>query len=321
MSYYPYPYSSGRSSPYLPSRHGQHLHVGSIHDRAHHDWPPHQERRRRITPAKHSWLDGSSRLGPSDGDLAALKDGQRPTPKDLGLKEGEAAKLGVDALTNYERTRIEALSDPNAHEKYPRDALPFRIFHELDQEMFRGVLKEIVYLRWSDLEPDVHGATSRAGRNGFTRITIELNSRFRDHLTDHRFPREGLVAALIHHMTHAYFLVCCGFRNEDVTGDKYDLSHDSGFCSLLHQIQSSLKLRSSRKLPSLFTCTSLSLDSRRTRIDSHKGSAAGTSQCFFSLDEILPVSVCHEYLRNMPAVTKKQGSDQGSESKSRANNP
>lgn len=320
MSFYPHDYLSGRSSPYPPSRHGPHLHVGSIHDCVPRGRSPYQERRRRIIPSNYSWLDGSPRPGPSEGDLSRLKDRHLEQPKDLGLTEDEAVKLAVDALKKYERTRIEALSDLDAHDKYPRHMLPFRIFHELDQEMFRGVLKQGVHLKWSDLEIGVHGATSRAGRNGFSRITIELNSKFSGRHSDHRWPREALIAALIHHMTHAYFLVCCGFRNEGAPGEKYDLRHNNAFCSLLYQIQSSLKLRSGHKLPSLFPCTS-SPDLRRARIDVNKRpAAAGTSHCLFNIDETVPIEVCHEYLRKIEDVTKKQGSDKGNESKSQPTN-
>src|SRR6266536_1777729 len=185
----PFPYLSDREF-----RHpGHHHHQGRRDQRDHHYRRHSLDRRGRISPqhdrasaTKYSWLDGKDKPGPSDNDIAVVRDGKllSPQTKDLGLKEEEATKLAVDALGNYSRTQFHALYGHDIHDRYTRAEIPFRIFDELDQELFRGVLKNYVHVRWSDLDHRRFGATNRPGRKDFRRITIALNRRFLDHSRD-----------------------------------------------------------------------------------------------------------------------------------------
>ncbi|KAF2873521.1 hypothetical protein BDV95DRAFT_517353, partial [Massariosphaeria phaeospora] len=84
----------------------------------------------------------------------------------------------------------------------------YRVFNKLDQTLFAGHLKDAVFLDIGSLGRDVSGATYSHGWGldpKVKRISIVLNGD----VLQHARSRE-ILAALIHHMIHAYFLVACG---------------------------------------------------------------------------------------------------------------
>ena len=250
-----------------------------------------------------------------DVDLLAARN--IPERKQLGLKESEAARLAINALEGYHRTHVAALS-AHSHMQYPRRHLPFHMFDELDKALFRGVLKGHVRLRWSDLEHrhnvHLHGMTSRAGRLD-TRITIELP---RGLLHQRGFPKAYILASLIHHMTHAYFLVCCGFRNGDVNNDMHDLGHGLAYSSLLHKIQEVFIPSTYEPFPDLFTCDLKDPRRRTDQCPFRQPPRPGDSCCCWHLKQVPSAKDCRDYLRS---ISSSESSSGGSGSPHQASNP
>jgi hypothetical protein len=90
--------------------------------------------------------------------------------------------------------------------------IPYRIFNKLDETLFAGHLNNAVFLESCSLGLDVSGATYTQNWGPIPevkRISIILNS---DVLEYARV--RDVVAILIHHMIHAYFLVACGPQKE-----------------------------------------------------------------------------------------------------------
>ncbi|KAF2126446.1 hypothetical protein P153DRAFT_259885, partial [Dothidotthia symphoricarpi CBS 119687] len=91
--------------------------------------------------------------------------------------------------------------------------VPYRIFNKLDETLFAGHLKNAVFLDVENLGSDVSGATYTHGWGPKTegkRVSIILNND----VLGYARSRE-IVAILIHHMIHAYFLVACGPQKEE----------------------------------------------------------------------------------------------------------
>lgn len=152
----------------------------------------------------------------------------------LGLSETLAAKLAIDALADYKSEHLPAPVCPR--HKGDLQNFPFRVFGTLDKLLFRGLLRGEVYLCWEDsLGPDIHGVTSKPGDYD-TRIAIRLNNQMIKSYPHFTLP------ILVHHMAHAYFLVCCGFREKAQDSMKHDLGHDGlAFNTLLYKISEVLK--------------------------------------------------------------------------------
>jgi hypothetical protein len=112
--------------------------------------------------------------------------------------------------------------------------IPFRLFKKLDEALFAGHLKNAVFLDVTSLGSDVSGATytHRLGPNPeVKRISIILNS---DAL---EFAKaKDMIAILIHHMIHAYFLVACGPQKEDEV-DYGRLNHGVHFGKIMLAIK------------------------------------------------------------------------------------
>ncbi|CAI6310888.1 unnamed protein product [Periconia digitata] len=90
--------------------------------------------------------------------------------------------------------------------------IPFHLFHKLDQTLFAGHLKKAVYVDIQDLGHEVSGATFSQGCSPdpeIRRVSIILNHRL---LKD--VGSQDIIATLIHHMIHAYFLIACGPEQE-----------------------------------------------------------------------------------------------------------
>ncbi|KAF2264834.1 hypothetical protein CC78DRAFT_221291 [Lojkania enalia] len=90
--------------------------------------------------------------------------------------------------------------------------LPYLVFNALDEILFANHLKGAVYLDIRKLGHDISGTTCTHGRGPnrkVQRISIVLN----DDLLQQATSRD-IIANLIHHMIHAYFLVACGPQDE-----------------------------------------------------------------------------------------------------------
>ncbi|KAJ4362402.1 hypothetical protein N0V83_010495 [Neocucurbitaria cava] len=91
--------------------------------------------------------------------------------------------------------------------------IPYRIFDKLDQVLFASHLKDAVFLNIKGLGSDVSGATythSWGPNIEVKRISIILNGGALQYAK-----ARDVVAMLIHHMIHAYFLVACGPQKEE----------------------------------------------------------------------------------------------------------
>lgn len=157
----------------------------------------------------------------------------------LGLSETLAAKLAIDALADYKGEHLPAPVCPR--HKSDLENFAFRVFGTLDKLLFRGLLRGEVYLCWEDsLEPDIHGVTSKPGDYD-TRIAIRLNNHMIKSYPHFTLP------VLVHHMAHAYFLVCCGFREKAHDSQNHELWHGLAFNTLLYRISEVLKPDDSSK--------------------------------------------------------------------------
>ncbi|KAL6709115.1 hypothetical protein ACN47E_001931 [Coniothyrium glycines] len=136
-----------------------------------------------------------------------------------------------DAINGLRNVRIRAAA---LESKGLIEQIPFRIFNKLDEVLFAGHLKDAVFLDVTDLDSDVSGATYTHGlgpdRN-VKRISIILN----DCMLRYGGARD-VVAVLIHHMIHAYFLVACGPQREDEV-DYGRLAHGVHFGKILLAIR------------------------------------------------------------------------------------
>jgi hypothetical protein len=197
----------------------------------------------------HSWLDGPSEPGPTSEDFYELTDKHAGDKKHLELKEVTAAKLAVEAIEKGKRRDVFWAGGRGVYATLsPRDkaSLPIRVFNELDRELFRGVLRGQVCLATSTaISPAIHGATRRAGPP-YGRVTILFNPE----IFIMERP-EVVLATLIHHMAHAYFLVCCGYGGGD---GQHNLKHGLPISTLLWTIKACF-LRNHRSFPNLFRCT------------------------------------------------------------------
>ncbi|KAI5310124.1 hypothetical protein KEM55_001456 [Ascosphaera atra] len=113
----------------------------------------------------------------------------------------------------------------------------FFLFPRLSAALFHGTLvrRQNVELRWMDMErftADVyHGHTCVGGRAMKRRICITLNRDMTSLDTENR--EEKALAALIHHMVHAYFLWCCGGEGKCKASGSL---HDKYFRALMIRI-------------------------------------------------------------------------------------
>ncbi|KAF2106235.1 hypothetical protein BDV96DRAFT_654942 [Lophiotrema nucula] len=112
--------------------------------------------------------------------------------------------------------------------------VPYLAFSKLDDVLFAGHLGGAVYLDLRSLGHDVSGATYTHGRGPdprVKRISIVLNNN----VLQQAQPRD-IVANLIHHMIHAFFLVACGPEEEKEVGYGR-LSHGMHFGKVANTIK------------------------------------------------------------------------------------
>ncbi|KAF2489737.1 hypothetical protein BU16DRAFT_597226 [Lophium mytilinum] len=118
--------------------------------------------------------------------------------------------------------------------RYDTREIPYRSFDALNDVLFAGRLKDAVYLKWVDLGPHVSGTTCNPGEgpdHRVSRSTLLLN--FTLHQDAHP---DDILASLIHHMIHCYFIVTCGPQLPDET--KYGrLSHGMHFGKVMSTIK------------------------------------------------------------------------------------
>ncbi len=179
---------------------------------------------------QHSWLDGPPQEGPRADDVDDLRNPKLPAKKHLELKESAAAKLAIKELENRPTRKFFWAGGPGGFATInPRNRrrLPAQVFHQLDKELFRGVLKDKVHLAAAKFDPSQHGITCAAGTRN-ERVSILLD----DSILKQR--PEVILASLVHHMAHAYFLVCCGYGHDEKS---HDLGHGLPFSTLLYTIQ------------------------------------------------------------------------------------
>ncbi|KAL9599542.1 MAG: hypothetical protein Q9219_003786 [cf. Caloplaca sp. 3 TL-2023] len=190
----------------------------------------------RLSPDPYSWLDGSSKAGPSKSDFDILQSTtMKPKDRTLGLSKEEAFALIEEKLQGHVRKQIACVSQCAGHlHPEQKRKLPLQVFGELDQEFFRSVLTGNVSLHWSDLPTGTFSRTICAGVNGNPRIRIELSP-----LLFLNGSRHNVLAVLLHQMVHAYYLQCCGHRDRDYGGDRHRLDHDLPFYALVHCIANS----------------------------------------------------------------------------------
>ncbi|KAK2879417.1 hypothetical protein FQN49_000906 [Arthroderma sp. PD_2] len=244
----------------------------------------------------------------SGSGLRCLK---APSLPSLGISEVLATKLALDALENFRAPSLEIPRCASHGLKY----LPFRLFNTLDSCLFRGLLKDQVFLRWADILPStVHGLTSKPGTRD-TRITIDLQPALM-----YESSAEGIISVLIHHMAHAYFLACCGPpRDNRAHSEKQNLGHDLAYSTLIHKIMDVFRPQSLKRLPNLF----LFDRTRRHHVNNHRqicrqgrsvSSLAEPGNCctYYSAD-FLDRNICHDHALTLKELKPEQGKDGRSE--------
>ena len=178
------------------------------------------------------WTTGSIKKDPSSDDLFLLKDVKtKPARKDHHeLTPDQAVKLVYENV----RKLCEGASSTDGYGRrtISGEDLPFQIFNDIDKLLFGGVLKGNVCLQIKQrLGGGEDGACSRAGKDG-PRIAITLSRGLIERTAGGKYGGRDpgfLVEVLLHQMTHAYLLQCCGFRDSAAEGNGCDLSHSPHF--------------------------------------------------------------------------------------------
>ncbi|KAF2188972.1 hypothetical protein K469DRAFT_471835, partial [Zopfia rhizophila CBS 207.26] len=112
--------------------------------------------------------------------------------------------------------------------------IAYRTFNKLDETLFAGHLKDAVFLDVKNMGSYVSGATYNHGQGPnprVHRISIVLNAE-----NHQNAPPGRILASLIHHMIHAYFLVACGPQEqEEIAYGR--LGHGMHFGKILYTIK------------------------------------------------------------------------------------
>ncbi len=233
-------------------------------------------------------------------DYWVIQNSARAARPDLGLQEGEAARLALKELEKLKGTNTHKLSLIPAIHSLPQLQ---SLFQNLDKYLFREVLKNNVSFRISsNLPPSIRGSTSALGVFG-NQIVVSLNSDLVHHPS-----RLTLVASLIHQMAHAYLLVCCGFGDGNADDERHDLKHGLAFSSIVHTLQDLLVDDARIPLPDLFYCSDVT--SRSTRLSrSRPGRKSLHSYCHFDVSDHEDKVACGAYMRHVIAAAKASSSD------------
>ncbi|KAF1999903.1 hypothetical protein P154DRAFT_535145 [Amniculicola lignicola CBS 123094] len=114
--------------------------------------------------------------------------------------------------------------------------LAHRAFNRLDQILFAGHLRDAVFLDLGNLGTHVSGVTSSHGQGPnprVRRISIVLNANLLQ-----RTDSKNILATLIHHMIHAYFLVACGRQDDRIKEEYYNrLAHGLHYGKVMNAIK------------------------------------------------------------------------------------
>lgn len=227
-----------------------------------------------------------------------LLSGHVPATNNMGISETVATKLALDALDNYKASPLPlAICPVHGPDLF---AMPAQLFEALDKDLFRGVLKDEVYMKWVSLPRDVYGVTSAAGVKD-TRITIELNKSLQCNQLSQA--PDVFISILIHQMTHAYFLACCGLREDDSQTDKHGLGHGLAFCTLLHKITRVFAPKTRRPL-NPFSCCPVDAPPPPLQITDNiqlkkKSKAVGSSHCSFFSTGFLTRETCDDHVMTL----------------------
>lgn len=180
-----------------------------------------------------------------------LADERVKCDKNLGWSIDWATAFLVDYLTTNASEirsslrRIAARAEQFVDEG-EWEALPFFAFNSINNTLFAKRLKDAVYLSYEHLGTEVSGATYTHGQGPnrrVRRLSIVLNSTV---LHDVSGPH--LLATLVHHMVHAYFLVACGpEREKETTYGRLD--HGVAFTKILNTIKELAKCNGKSLLP------------------------------------------------------------------------
>ncbi|KAF7506813.1 hypothetical protein GJ744_011425 [Endocarpon pusillum] len=219
-----------------------------------------------------------------------IQDSARTARPDLGLREGEAARLALQELEKLKGSAAHRLSLVPATHSLPQLQ---SLIRNLDKYLFRGLLKNNASFRLSsDLPPNIHGSTSALGALG-NQIVVSLNSLLMRHPS-----HLALVASLIHHMTHAYLLVCCGFGTSNANDGRHDLKHGLAFSSIVHTIHDILVDDARIPLPNLFYCSDAF--TRSTRLPRHRSDRYSLhSYCHFDDSDHEDKRACGAYMQRV----------------------
>jgi hypothetical protein len=121
-------------------------------------------------------------------------------------------KNSPDAAEQLKGIRIRAANlERDGHSK----DIAYRIFNRLDETLFAGHLKDAIFVDIKHLGTEVSGATHSQGWSldpKVKRASIILNGDLLQHARS-----RDIVAILLHHMIHAYFLIACGPQDQKET--------------------------------------------------------------------------------------------------------
>ena len=172
-------------------RYPHHRHQRHVHSRPIYHGPELAE-----GDSRGSWIHGPDEPGPSSEEIENLwNEGAQPAKPHERLEPEEAYGLLALALEDTKLTYSPCV-DPGRERSYSMRNLPFMVFNDLDQMLFRCMLKGNVYLIWSRLPPGMDGRTSRSGLKGRPRTMIELSAS-----AGRSSSRAYMLRVLLHQMT------------------------------------------------------------------------------------------------------------------------
>lgn len=224
-----------------------------------------------VRPGPGSWLLGAGGPAPNPATFAMLSQSEiAPAFAPMAIPEAAAALMLITALPPNPIPQIECLrwSPLSSHDK---ESIPFYLFDEFDQLLFRGVLRNNVCLQWeyvADRQPrpppieaaEMHEHSLTVAPEVLHQRTTIILHNYLLYLQPY-----NIVAALIHAMTHAYFILCSGHRSPTEGPGKHDLRHGLPFSAATWAISEILNCRVSddrllgaagelETLPNLFNC-------------------------------------------------------------------
>ena len=181
---------SRRYRPEMYRHHDQHRHRRHMENRQIRAGPEPKD-----SDDKGSWIHGPNETAPPLEVVENLWDEQaQPVNPNESLEPEEAFGLAAHVLEDFKITAASCV-DPRKERFYSRRNLPFMVFNDLDDMLFRSMLKGNVYLTWTVLPPGMDARTSRAGLKGRPRISIELSIS-----TGRKCSRAYLFRILLHQM-------------------------------------------------------------------------------------------------------------------------